>query len=215
MRPFCFAKASASRCPKPSRRSPRARRTLLGLTDRGRLAPGLRADLVRVREVGTDTHGGRGLARGPADRVRGGMLALGSLVPGPWYSRFCRCRPPSPLRWCRLPWSAPHETDTVSDYGLLDTRYAIYFAPPPGSALKQFADAWLGRDPDSDERVPQPVVEGITPSGCTRSPPLPRHYGFHATLKAPFTPCARARVRRPARRCRGVRRRAPAVRCRA
>ena len=26
---------------------------LLGLTDRGRIAPGLRADLVRVREVGT------------------------------------------------------------------------------------------------------------------------------------------------------------------
>ena len=80
------------------------------------------------------------------------------------------------------------ETDTVSDYGLLDTRYAVYFAPPRASALKRFGDAWLGRDPDSDEPVPQPVVEGITPHRLHEITASPRHYGFHATLKAPFYP---------------------------
>ena len=80
------------------------------------------------------------------------------------------------------------ETGTASDYGLLDTRYAIYFAPRPGSPLKHFADAWLGRDPDRDRRVPQPVVEGITPERLHEITAAPRHYGFHATLKAPFTP---------------------------
>jgi putative phosphonate metabolism protein len=82
------------------------------------------------------------------------------------------------------------ETGTDSDYGLADTRYAIYFAPPPASALKRFADAWLGRDPDRDERVPQPVVHGIAPERLHEITAFPRHYGFHATLKAPFTPVA-------------------------
>ena len=56
------------------------------------------------------------------------------------------------------------------------------------SALKRFGDAWLGRDPDSDEPVPQPVVEGITPHRLHEITASPRHYGFHATLKAPFYP---------------------------
>lgn len=79
-------------------------------------------------------------------------------------------------------------TETVADYGMLDTRYAIYFAPPPGSPLKQFGDAWLGRDPDRDERVPQPVVHAIPPERLHEITAMPRHYGFHATLKAPFVP---------------------------
>lgn len=45
-------------------------------------------------------------------------------------------------------------------------RYALYFAPAPGSAWARFGDEWLAR---SDARVEQP-----------------RRYGFHATLKAPF-----------------------------
>jgi putative phosphonate metabolism protein len=80
------------------------------------------------------------------------------------------------------------ETGTDSDYGLLDTRYAIFFVPRPSSRLKHFADAWIGRNPDRDERVPQPVVEGITPERLHEITAFPRHYGFHATLKAPFTP---------------------------
>lgn len=80
------------------------------------------------------------------------------------------------------------ETGTDSDYGLLDTRYAIYFAPAPSSQIKYFADAWLGRDPDRDERVSQPVVDGISAARLHEITAAPRHYGFHATLKAPFTP---------------------------
>lgn len=78
------------------------------------------------------------------------------------------------------------ETGTESDYGPMDTRYAIYYAPPPGHPLKQLADAWLGRDPDRDERVSLPVVDGIAPERLQEITALPRHYGFHATLKAPF-----------------------------
>lgn len=80
------------------------------------------------------------------------------------------------------------ETGTESEYGLMDTRYAIYFAPRPASPIRHFADAWLGRDPDRDERVPQPVVEGITPERLHEITAFPRHYGLHATLKAPFVP---------------------------
>ena len=103
------------------------------------------------------------------------------------------------------------ETGTDSNYGLADTRYAVYFAPRPSSELKHFADAWLGRDPDRDLRVPQPVVEGITPERLHEITALPRHYGFHATLKAPFTPAPGSRGGRPAGRRRGLRRRAPAA----
>ena len=80
------------------------------------------------------------------------------------------------------------ETGTDSDYGLMDTRYALYVAPPPGHPLKLFADAWLGRDPDRDERVPQPLVEGLAPERLHEITAFPRRYGFHATLKAPFRP---------------------------
>ena len=78
------------------------------------------------------------------------------------------------------------ETGTDSDYGLLDTRYAIYYAPPQNSLLKQLGDAWLGRDPDRDERVSFPVVDGLAPDRLEAITASPRRYGFHATLKAPF-----------------------------
>lgn len=80
------------------------------------------------------------------------------------------------------------ETGTDSDYGLSDTRYAIYFAPLASDPIKRFADAWLGRDPDRDERVAQPVLEGIPSGRLHEITAAPRHYGFHATLKAPFSP---------------------------
>lgn len=78
------------------------------------------------------------------------------------------------------------ETGTTSDYGPMDTRYAIYFAPRPNDPLKQLADAWVGRDPDTDQRVSFPVVERISPERLQEITAFPRHYGFHATLKAPF-----------------------------
>ncbi len=65
-------------------------------------------------------------------------------------------------------------------------RYAIYYAPPPGSALSQRAAAWHGRDAFTGQRIhrpPLPRLVGLNLDALTRDP---RGYGFHATLKAPF-----------------------------
>src|SRR5258708_5644177 len=66
-------------------------------------------------------------------------------------------------------------------------RYAIYYAPAPGSALDRFGAHLLGYDAYRGEDLP-------FPDGVTRTRPDwrdlthdPRKYGFHATLKAPMT----------------------------
>jgi putative phosphonate metabolism protein len=65
-------------------------------------------------------------------------------------------------------------------------RYAIYFAPPAASRLWRLAQAWLGRDCESDERLAQPAVDGWTAEQIAAATESPQLYGFHATLKAPF-----------------------------
>ena len=80
-------------------------------------------------------------------------------------------------------------TDSTGDYqgySFGDARYAIYAVPPLGSPLKTFGDAWLGRDPDIDEPMPHPTIEGFDAERLREITASPRHYGFHATLKAPF-----------------------------
>jgi putative phosphonate metabolism protein len=65
-------------------------------------------------------------------------------------------------------------------------RYAVYYAPPAGTALDEFGasllgyDAWTGNDLAFPEQVAQFVPDWIDVSSD------PRKYGFHATLKAPF-----------------------------
>lgn len=60
-------------------------------------------------------------------------------------------------------------------------RYALYYAPPPGSLLHRLGAEWLGRD-----------AFGHVPINWHRDERLwdmtsdPRRYGFHATLKPPF-----------------------------
>lgn len=66
-------------------------------------------------------------------------------------------------------------------------RYAIYFAPPPESALWRAGTAWLGRDPETGELFDTPAVSGYTSAQLAGSCAAARRYGFHATLKAPFT----------------------------
>lgn len=66
-------------------------------------------------------------------------------------------------------------------------RYAIYFAPAPGSPWRQFGADWLGRGEGSDA----PVDQFDPPPGIARDQWCdmigePRRYGFHAALKAPF-----------------------------
>ena len=62
-----------------------------------------------------------------------------------------------------------------------DARVAVYYAPRPDDVLFADANAWLGRDPASDAKVPQPDIPTITEVTAE-----PRLYGFHATLKPPM-----------------------------
>jgi putative phosphonate metabolism protein len=66
-------------------------------------------------------------------------------------------------------------------------RYAIYYAPAPGSKLDRFGAALLGYDAYTGEEL-------VFPDGVIQMAPDwrdltkdPRKYGFHATLKAPFS----------------------------
>lgn len=60
-------------------------------------------------------------------------------------------------------------------------RYAIYFAPPPGTVFHALGSRWLGRDAFTGEALEQPAAAGL--SAVTGDP---RRYGFHATMKPPF-----------------------------
>ena len=68
----------------------------------------------------------------------------------------------------------------------MTARYAIYYAPAPGTALHDAASAWLGRDAASGaalERPPEPALADLDLDALTADP---RIYGVHATLKEPF-----------------------------
>lgn len=66
-------------------------------------------------------------------------------------------------------------------------RYAIYATPSADHALTRAATRWLGRDAFTGEDHPLPALNGF--SGGTIEAYLadPARYGFHGTLKAPFT----------------------------
>ena len=68
----------------------------------------------------------------------------------------------------------------------MSARYAIYYAPAPGSPWWQFGAHWLGRDECKDSALTQPVLTHIKPEVLRSITSSPRRYGFHATLKAPF-----------------------------
>ena len=63
-----------------------------------------------------------------------------------------------------------------------DVRYAVYYAPPVGSALADFGAAWLGWDAETEAAVEHPEVP-VDVDAITQTP---RKYGFHGTLKPPF-----------------------------
>lgn len=65
-------------------------------------------------------------------------------------------------------------------------RYAVYFCPEEDTDFWTHGNAWLGRDIRSDQPINQPNITHFPKTllwDLTRSP---RHYGLHATLKAPF-----------------------------
>jgi putative phosphonate metabolism protein len=66
-------------------------------------------------------------------------------------------------------------------------RYAIYYVPDVDSALARFGAGLLGYDAFSGEGLPFPadVIAEIPDWADLTSDP--RKYGFHATLKAPFS----------------------------
>lgn len=66
-------------------------------------------------------------------------------------------------------------------------RYALYFTPRPGSDLADLGAAVLGYDCYTGAAVTQPLFEGIVPDEFHSGTAEPRRYGFHGTLKAPFT----------------------------
>jgi hypothetical protein len=64
-------------------------------------------------------------------------------------------------------------------------RCAIYFIPPPDDPLTVAAARWLRRDAYSGAKTVCPI-DGLTDADHAFLTALPRRYGFHATLKAPF-----------------------------
>ncbi len=65
-------------------------------------------------------------------------------------------------------------------------RYAVYYAPPAAGGLWRLAQRWLGRDCESGAVIEQPPLDGWSAAQIAAATESPRHYGFHATLKAPF-----------------------------
>lgn len=68
----------------------------------------------------------------------------------------------------------------------MSARYAIYYAPGPEEELHARASAWLGRDAITGEALARPDVPALSDLDLDALTADPRHYGFHATLKAPF-----------------------------
>lgn len=68
----------------------------------------------------------------------------------------------------------------------MSARFAIYLAPPTGSALHETGSALLGRDAATGEAVPFPALEGISPERWRAITEDARGYGFHGTMKPPF-----------------------------
>ena len=68
------------------------------------------------------------------------------------------------------------------------TRFALYFTPPPGSALARFGAGVLGYDCDTGAPVARRKLDGIDAAAAAAATADPARYGFHGTLMAPFAP---------------------------
>lgn len=66
-------------------------------------------------------------------------------------------------------------------------RYAVYFTPAQDDPLTVAAARWLGRDAFSGGIVARGDEEPLSPETLAEATAEPRRYGFHATLKAPFS----------------------------
>jgi putative phosphonate metabolism protein len=68
----------------------------------------------------------------------------------------------------------------------MTARYAIYYAPAAEDELYRAASAWLGRDVYTDTPLVRPAIASMESLDLDALTSDPRHYGWHATLKAPF-----------------------------
>ena len=60
----------------------------------------------------------------------------------------------------------------------MNGRFAVYYAPATTSGLARFAESWLGEEAGCVPGIPEDLRRDVVS--------IPRTYGFHATLKAPF-----------------------------
>jgi len=65
-------------------------------------------------------------------------------------------------------------------------RYAIYFVPAADTQIYRYGSAILGYDSYSGRAVDFPAASGDEAVNWNELTAVPRRYGFHATLKAPF-----------------------------
>lgn len=65
-------------------------------------------------------------------------------------------------------------------------RYAVYFAPHPGTLAWLAGSHWLGRCAAQLQPMQQLDIRGVAREDLERLTAAPRRYGWHATLKAPF-----------------------------
>ena len=56
-----------------------------------------------------------------------------------------------------------------------------------GGFITKAGSSWLGRDAATGQVLSQPLIPGVSMSMQQRLTAAPRRYGWHATLKAPFT----------------------------
>src|SRR5262249_54982756 len=67
-------------------------------------------------------------------------------------------------------------------------RFALYFTPPPGSALARFGGGVLGYDCDLGAPGARRNLDAIDLGAAAAATAEPARYGFHGTLMAPFAP---------------------------
>ncbi|WP_160008409.1 DUF1045 domain-containing protein [Rhizobium sp. 18055] len=65
-------------------------------------------------------------------------------------------------------------------------RYAICFTPAANDPLSHAAANWLGRNVFSGEMVEPTAIRGLSIHEVAFHTAVPRRYGFHGALKAPF-----------------------------
>lgn len=67
----------------------------------------------------------------------------------------------------------------------MSARYAVYFSPNDASPLALYGERVLGRRADGQSVAPT-SAHYANPAQAKALSATPAHYGFHATLKAPF-----------------------------